>query len=714
MLASQWMQIAVSIAPKRAARLIAKRKFAHLSKDANNFTHPDDLAQIAAPYRMVSFDLFDTLVWRKIALEDVHRKTAEFADTALTGDDGPLPRGLLLHARGAHQEAVKRAGMASKTAYRNEVDLAEVFASALAPYIGDARARARAVEALIAYEIETERRALVVDPAMRDFARALRAQGKTVILVSDMYFCEAWLRRLLADLDLLDLFDHIFVSASVGVTKHSGLLFDHVDETLGSRDWPRLHLGDNWTNDVAQPRAHGWDALHYFNRRNEERKDALERLARHRVHARRGAARGFLRAVENGPQASHGGQTDRLTRLVAANFLGFAHEVWAEAVRGRYDRVLFLTRDGTIFRPLLEEAARQSGAAAHLDLPTMGELALSRRSGALLALPAPDDPEWEGYLRDQTQWLQGEAASLTQVMRAFALTAQDLPQMHGQGAEDMTLEAAMATPALKSALAAALAAKQDRAALYLEQQGVFQPDLRILLVDIGYSGTVLKSLSAHIHARERAEQGADQGASARLSLMIFAGNRYYAGNLDRMHPRAQMLPPAVIDQSTWRARALSLNFAWLEPFAVDRRRGSLRDYAPQESGALAPVFAPPNAHEEAADAEVILDQAREIGALMRLSPLPQKGARAALAEALVARFGAPTRADVARLGALTHHAGLSEVVESGLIGRLRLWRLRRDLTRLMAEDRWIQGSLAASRLGLLTPLFNRMIGLITR
>ncbi len=706
--------------------MAARRKFAHLSKDANNFTHPDDLAQITAPYRMVSFDLFDTLVWRKIALEDVHRKTAEFADTALTGDDGPLPRGLLLHARGAHQEAVKRAGMASKTAYRNEVDLAEVFASALAPYIADARTRVRAVEALIAYEIETERRALVVDPAMRDFARSLRAQGKTVILVSDMYFCEVWLRRLLADLDLLDLFDHIFVSASVGVTKHSGLLFDHVDEALGSRDWPRLHLGDNWTNDVAQPRARGWDALHYFNRRNEERKDALERLARHRVHARRGAARGFLRAVENGPQAgaqgSHGGQTDRLTRLVAANFLGFAHEVWAEAVRGRYDRVLFLTRDGTIFRPLLEEAVAQSGAGAHLELPTMGELALSRRSGALLALPAPEDPEWEGYLRDQTQWLQGGAASLAQVMRAFALTAQDVPQMHGQGAGDMTFDAAMATPALKSALAAALAAKQDRAARYLEQQGIFRPQQRILLVDIGYSGTVLKSLSAHIYARERADHGADQGAnqgavrgaSARLSLMIFAGNRYYAGNLDRMHPRAQMLPPAVIDQSTWRARAASLNFAWLEPFAVDRSRGSLRDYAPQEGGALGPVFAPPEAPQEAAGAEVILDQAREIGALMRLSPLPQQGARAALAEALVARFGAPTRADVARLGALTHHAGLSEVVESGLVGRLRLWRLRRDLTRLMAEDRWIQGSLAASRLGLLTPLFNRIIGLITR
>lgn len=686
------------IAPKRAAHEAARRRFRHLGRDANNFSHPDQLTPIMAPYRLVSFDLFDTLIWREIALENVHRKTAEFGERVIRGDDGHLPAGLLLHARGRHQEALKKAAMAA-VPLRNEVDLADVFDTALAPYLRDPAARARAVEALIAHEIETERRVLTVDPAMRDFVIRLRAEGKTVILTSDMYFAERWLRQLVADLGLLDLFDHVFVSATVGVTKNSGLLFNHVDRVLGSHDWRRLHLGDNWTNDVVRPREHGWDALHYSNRDNEIRKARLEHETRLGAHRLPAARRELIAAIEAGPPA------DALVRLVAAGFLSFSRQVLTRACQGRFDRVLFLTRDGTIYRHLVEQLITDSGAGGHLDLPRIEDLAFSRRAGVLLTCPPATDPDWEEYLRFNVRWMRDEEATLGSVTATFGLPPDEVP-----GDPATPLEVLAGDPGLRDPLEAALQAKRARVIAYLEQADLFDPDQRILLVDIGYSGTVLKSLSDHLHARDA--QGLTTGSV--FEMQMFAANRFFAGNLDKLHPRVSMPDPLMIGRSDWRQRAVAFNFAWLEPFAVDRSRGSLQDFQPDDHGRIQPVFGPGSLDHGPMARGRLLETARILDRAMRVTAVSEADADRAIGAALAARFSWPRRSTLAAVEGLTHQAGLAEISEGGLLGRVRLWRLRSDLSRCLAEDRWVQGSLSASRLGWLNLLLNRVIGLITR
>ena len=226
-----FIKSAAAFMPRLAARTLADRYAQSVSADENNVFSAKALETLLLSYDVVSFDFFDTIVWREIALADVHRKTSEFADSFVCGDDGPLPRGLLLHSRGRFQGMVKDRGRA-ETPPRNEVDLREVFDGALAPYIKQPGDRAHAVQALLDYEIETESQVLTVDPEMRALLVRLRAQGKMVILISDMYLGEEQMLPLLDKLGLKELFDHIFVSATVGVTKHSGLLFSHVDEIL--------------------------------------------------------------------------------------------------------------------------------------------------------------------------------------------------------------------------------------------------------------------------------------------------------------------------------------------------------------------------------------------------------------------------------------------------------------------------------------------------
>lgn len=715
MLSSQLRRIVSSLAPERTAYAIAKRKYGHLKLDHNNFSHADQIRALLGGYELISFDLFDTLVWREMALNDVQRKTAEFAEYHIPGDHGPLPSGLLLHARRRHQNEVKRMSMASKQNYRNEVDLAEVFDGALSPYISDTTRRARAVEAAIAFEIETEHRVLTVDPAMRELLIDLRARGKTVILTSDMYFSERWLKTLLDRLGLLDMFDHVFVSATVGVTKHSGLLFQHVDATLNSAGLRRIHLGDNWNNDVVQPRKHGWDALHYLNTENEMRKDRLERLSRIGTHKRDTAAKELIRQVQTNDSS------EAVIRLISAGFLSFARQVLSTAMLGHYDRILFLTRDGTIFHHILRQMIENTGARNSLDLPEMGELAFSRRAGVLLTMPDPDSPAWPDYIRHNVGWLRGEFASLGAIMRSFALHPDELEGMRGNDSEvDACLDAGgrshvdfqrlLDEPALFKPLAAAMKAKQQRVADYLDQQGLFEPRQRILLVDIGYSGTVLKAFSEHMY--RLAAKG--QKVETCLAMMMFAANRFFGDNLGQMHPRAIMLDPVMIGQEHWRQRAAAFNFAWLEPFAVDRSRGSLGDFQPDEGGRLQPVFAKGTKENGPVTRTRILEMTRETEALLRLSPVTARDADAAIGRAITASFAAPRRKTLHAIDNLTHQAGLSDIVEHKLVREVRPWRLRSDLLRCLHEDRWIQGSMAASGLGWLNPVLNRLLGIITR
>ena len=92
-----------------------------------------------------------------------------------------------------------------------------------------------------------------------------KSQKKRVIIISDMYFSKDFLVKLLAK-NGVDGFDEIFVSAEEGVTKRSGKLFDVVREKLKIEPQCKwLHIGDNLHSDIAQAQNKGLDAWAYPN-----------------------------------------------------------------------------------------------------------------------------------------------------------------------------------------------------------------------------------------------------------------------------------------------------------------------------------------------------------------------------------------------------------------------------------------------------------------
>ena len=683
-------------------------------RDERSFADPTAVLDQLLMHELVSFDLFDTIVRRGVALDMVHQKTSEFADRFLRGDDGPLPRGVIAHARHRMQEEVHARTAAISGGARNEVDLADVFDAALAPYLRDPVKRTRAVGDLIAHEVEVEKAVLSVDPAMRELIAKLRRAGRRVILTSDMYLRAEHVEKILRHLGLRELFDHVFVSASVGVTKHSGLMFDHIDRELGLVGVPRVHVGDNLHSDVHQPWQRGWSAIHFHHPEREVAREALAIRSRLGAAAHDEAFQALTRAFPTDGALG-------FERRVAVAFAAFSSQVLQQAIQGRYDRVLFLTRDGTQFRRAIEAVLAGEAFANARLCPPLQDMAFSRRAGVLLNYPEMDHPGWHQFLIDNVNWLNDTPLSIRTVMRCFAVGIDELlgltPELQAEvkgylagddPATDLGFDGLLGRPELLEPLHAALAAKRDRARVYLEQIGLLDRDERILLVDIGYSGTALRAISEYMFARE----SAGAAVRSRLEMVVLAANRYHQGNLRRMHPRVALSPGLLIDSTHWRHRAAAANFSWLEPFAVDRTRGSMQDFAPDAQGRMQPIFAPTTV--DAAEEALALRMERHMAEYSRAvlaSGLPADEADRRMLAGWVSEILRPSRATVTAMRDINHHGGLGDVKLQPTLARIRPHRTVADIYRCIAEDRWVQGSLRQSGLGVLTPFVNLIIAL---
>ncbi len=197
----------------------------------------DSILRLADKVGIVSFDVFDTLLYRPF----------------LRGDDQLLYLELAHHVDG-WLKARKQA----------EKDI-------LAEGITESPCLEAIYERLpqkwqFMYEEEHrfERAILRPNPEMAEVFRRLKAAGKRLIVVSDMYLKKEVIADLLKNCGF-EGFEDIFISCDWGKTKRSGSLYTAVAAKLGLAGDKILHIGDNRRTDVDAARKAGWQALYYPN-----------------------------------------------------------------------------------------------------------------------------------------------------------------------------------------------------------------------------------------------------------------------------------------------------------------------------------------------------------------------------------------------------------------------------------------------------------------
>jgi len=432
---------------------------------------PESLAGLIGRFPVVSCDVFDTAITRRLARPaDLHLATGARA----------LAQGLIACTPDAFREyrlAAERTARQELTRADDEVRIIEVYERLRAcNVVTDAVAAASlefAVERAVAVAIAPVRQAL-----------ATRPPGQRLVFISDTLLPGSWTTQLLSDCGYGEDFT-VFTSADLRHNKYSGRLFRRVIEALGCSPADMVHIGDDPVSDIRRARENGIAALYLPRPPVPPEPDdvaGLHYLARLAHSHRRSPTAG---AAHPEPASA------RLFKYCSLLLIGYTLFVLAEARRRGIRRIFFLARDGHIPLAIARRIVASTGEPVELHY-----LHVSRQSIALPALGG--DPDGLADLIHRSL-LDGP---LRIALDILGIGQEITPRMlRDVGLDpDQRIVDAASRDALRRLLEAnghlVRARTQDQRATalaYLEQSGFLVPGPR-LVVDAGWRGSIQKAL----------------------------------------------------------------------------------------------------------------------------------------------------------------------------------------------------------------------------
>lgn len=473
--------------------------------------------------QLLSLDCFDTLLWR-----DSHSPIDIFH---------ALPAINALQ----RQWAELRARQASIVQHlRKEVTIGEIYRQLLP------NASKEAVKAAIEAELDTEARHCFAYPPAVALMQEAKKRGLRIIIVSDTYLDADQLRNLIArsaGAEVAALIDRIFCSSTYGRSKSEGL-YEDVLKKVKCAPEAILHIGDNLTADVGGVAPFGVNTLHLkqFTETTEQR---------FRLEATIGA---MLEPTPLGAITSP--QPHRATIATgepqiqdAAEALGFTvigpvfhtFERWLQreaatlqAERGGTVHWLFLMRDG--FLPMRFHQDAADGVDGH-------PVEISRFTSTAASLTT------EAAVRRYLEFeVGGEVEKLANQLLSPADAKVVLKQLPAKlGRTPAFLREVYKPQRMKQILKAGREAC-DRLIAHVRATVDPQPGDTLMLVDLGYNGTVQNEVEALLRDR----------------LKVHVAGRYL---LLREHFQSGLDKKGLLDESQCEFRtleALSTNVAVFE------------------------------------------------------------------------------------------------------------------------------------------------------
>jgi FMN phosphatase YigB (HAD superfamily) len=463
---------------------------------------PIDQAVASARTRVLSVDVFDTLLWRRVPKPtDVHllvgRRLADTGALASHIDPRAYARLRILAEEEARRHKQRDCGSV-------EVTLSEIHA-VLAPNVMPTLG---VVEAA-GHELAIEQEVNFADRRLAGYLQQVRAAlpDLRLIAVSDTYFSAAQLRSLFAACSLGELpLANVYTSSDHGTGKGDEL-WKVVVEDLRIEPDELVHLGDNPEADVACAQRVGVRAVHYPM--STDRYLAID--IRERVVGQPGDASMWCdqRAGDGGLSALRRRATflppprpldDREqvawetgTAVLGPVFTGFAQWVRERAARAGAERVVCLMREGRFLKSLIDRAEAADGG--HLRTDTAWA---SREACARAAIYEGSEGELRSFLA------RLRAPSPGQILESFGLEAGDVPELDrltqqfeatngAPGASEALVDLVLGRPALVGKVVARSAERRRRLVAHFEA-AAGPGSGPVMIVDVGWSGTIQECL----------------------------------------------------------------------------------------------------------------------------------------------------------------------------------------------------------------------------
>ncbi len=209
--------------------------------------NPEKIKMKIKNYDVVSFDIFDTLVKRRIPREkDLFKLVAlNYNLTAINKMDVTK-----------FYEARKIAAIQAinnLTDESEDIQLFEIY-NQLPPEYDYCK------NDLMLEELKLEIKLCQANLMIKDIYDWCIKQGKTVIIISDMYLSYECITTILHNCGYAG-YDEIFLSSKVKKKKATGRLYEHVLKQEKYSDKKIIHIGDSLRSDYLEAKKHGFEAI---------------------------------------------------------------------------------------------------------------------------------------------------------------------------------------------------------------------------------------------------------------------------------------------------------------------------------------------------------------------------------------------------------------------------------------------------------------------
>lgn len=271
---------------------------------------------------VISFDIFDTLVFRNI-----YKPTDIFR---------------ILEKEALSKYKIKnffQTRIDAERESRTEENNYECCYDEIYDCIKEKINNGKAAKFLKEEELKLEKKFLVVNPFMKDIYDYCISKGKKILIISDMYLNEDFI------LDLLKRFGYekftLYLSNVYKKTKGNSSLFELVysKEKIKKSKW--LHIGDNLQSDFNSPKSVGINAFHYKN------VNSLTNIKSYSVFE------SIILGIQNN-YLYNGNEIDYWDKFGVLNVstIYFGFTKWLYDLTKNYDNLFFIARDGYIIEKI--------------------------------------------------------------------------------------------------------------------------------------------------------------------------------------------------------------------------------------------------------------------------------------------------------------------------------------------------------------------------
>ena len=301
----------------------------------NNLT---EIKQNDKEYNVITFDIFDTLLFRNVDPPYIPMSThGLYTMMLLKRYNKEVTINNINYLRDTFIERVKLDG-------KEEYLLDDATEYILKYYNIDKTKIPELKDFIIDNEVEREINTLYLNDDIMEILEYLKRSNKKIYAISDMYLSKASIIKILKHFDIYKYFDDIYVSSEYGALKHSGKLFKIFmsKENLLPNEF--IHIGDNKISDYEVPQTLDIKTLWYNNKTNLERKQKLYNFHINFIN-RDNILDEYFNISNERPTSFE----DFILKNCATDFINYVYELIIDAYDKSIEAIYFLERDGNIF-----------------------------------------------------------------------------------------------------------------------------------------------------------------------------------------------------------------------------------------------------------------------------------------------------------------------------------------------------------------------------